>query len=156
MTMRGEGRRFSLKTKLIAAVVALGFGAFMLVVAFAAGFVTGTTVTRTGLADACAAKEGEWDAGRGLCIEKREAPASAAPAGQTAYRCGDGTQFTLREIDQGRMSYQQDAATTRELSKVDPAANIMQYGDGDLVLTLVGPEARLQDASGRDVSCVLQ
>lgn len=153
---RAAKRGLSLRTKLIIAAVLLVVASFAVLCAFAAGFVTGSMVARNGQRDACAGAGGNWDEQAGLCMTQEVRQQPATPDAAQAYRCGDGTGFLLQPIDQDRVSYQDASSTPRELRNLDPAGAITRYGDGTLTVTVVGPEARLQDgATGRDISCAL-
>lgn len=148
--------RISARTKAVVVVLLLVLASLAIVVSFAAGFVIGTMLDKAGRRDVCTGMDGTWDAQNGVCVKPFASGTALATTTET-YRCGDGTRFQLTPHGIESVTYQDAATTSRELPNLDPAANIMSYGDGTLTVTLVGgPEARLRDTSdGRDVLCAL-
>lgn len=150
-----RARRLGFRIKAIIIGALLVGASLAIVAAFAAGFVTGSFMAIGDQRDQCRATGGNWDADGRVCIAEVRVQAEAPQQPGTSYECGDGTRFTLTELEGGRMSYQEASSTPRELAQQDPAANIMTYEDGELSVTLAGPEARLRDlVSGKDVSCI--
>lgn len=157
---KGILKRISFKAKLIAILVILVVAAFALVAAFAAGFATGSMIATTSQRDVCIGIDGTWSEENSICYE----PAAFAPeppesvVATTSYSCGDGSSFVLETVTTNTVRLVPgDGSAPRILDWEDPTANITTWTDGQVSLTLVGPEGQYRDAAkGTNVSCALR
>lgn len=148
--------RMSMKAKIIIALVLLVLVAFGLVVAFAAGFVTGAVLKETSLRDDCIKREGVWNAENEMCAPKVIAPAPL-PYSSTAdeYACGDQSRFTLESISTTTTRFALAGAAPRDLAVITEGI-LTRYEDAMVAIVPDGIDATYTNKQmGTSVACTM-